>query len=118
MDKKIIKLDENTLKRIITESVNKVLKEDHGDYVCVKNVECYDEHYDIVNVVAISEDGEDSSAIKHVKKKYPGFEVISVSDVDGLIDLCNVSYGGRKLLHSTAIKCDDTINSVKDLEWI
>lgn len=126
---RIIRLNESELRNLVMESVKKTLKEymdTNGEYVptlklerfCVKCVECYNEDGDIVFVAAISPNGEDNIAIKNVHTKFPHYEVVDVCDVDGVVEVGDMTSGQRELYDNIAILLgDNPIYTIDDLDW-
>lgn len=103
--------------RIVSKELNEVVG---GQVYYVKSVECYDSEDDIVYVIAVSETGDDREAIAHVQEKFPDYEVVSVNDVDGTLDMGYSTTGARmELATQKAILFHDgePIKSVQDLDW-
>lgn len=123
MNKKLIRLTESDLHRIVKESVNKVLRETirQRNYY-VKEVECYTEGgEDIVYVAALSENGVDGIAKRRVREKYPNLEIIQVYDVPGAIDVDDMTNAQYHFCQQGAIMLPndwDGMTDVRDLEWI
>ena len=83
MNKKLIRLTESDLHKIVKRSINKVLREaiSQRKYF-VKEVECYTEGgEDIVLVAALSKDGADGPAKRRVREKKSKFRNNSSNDI-------------------------------------
>ena len=84
----------------------------------MKCVECYNEDDDIVFVAAISPKGEDNIAIRNVHAKFPHYEVVDVCDVDGVVEVGDMTSGQIELYDNIAILLgDNPIHTVDDLDW-
>lgn len=86
--------------------------------VMVKCVECYNEDDDIVFVAATTEYGDDNEAISKVKKMFPSYDIVDVTDVDGILDTSDVSAAQMSLIDRGVMELPDSINSVEDLNWL
>jgi len=116
MTKKVIRLNESDLRNIVKESVKRVLKEDIGD-LYVKCIECYNETDDIIFVAAISETGSDKEAVKKVRREFPHYDIIDITDVSGKINPADSTNKEIELIEFGAIEIPNAINDVSDLKW-
>ena len=123
MNKKLIRLTESDLHKIVKRSINKVLREaiSQRKYF-VKEVECYTEGgEDIVLVAALSKDGADGPAKRRVREKYPNLEIIQVYSVPGAIDVDDMTNAQYHFCEQGAIILPDdwdSMTDIRDLEWI
>ena len=116
MTKNVIRLTETDLHNMIKESVKRILKEDISD-LYVKCIECYNETDDIVFVAAISETGSDKEAVKKVRREFPHYDIIDITDVSGKLNPADCTNKEMELIEFGAIEIPNAINDVSDLNW-
>lgn len=92
----------------LKETINELL----STFVYAKLVECYNTDNDIVFLAAIAEHGSDKEAIKKVKTRYPKFDIISISDIDGKIDLGDLTSAQYDLVKEGVIMLDEPVHDV------
>ena len=111
--KKVIRLTEADLHRMIKESVNQILKENNNKVFCTVNVECYDNNDDIVFVCVPTEnEGKAMSMCRKI-----GYEPIDVTN-GWCNSTGNLTHNEHILLQRRFVISDEPITSEYELEGI
>jgi hypothetical protein len=51
-------------------------------------------------------------------KMFPSYDIVDVTDVDGILDTSDVSAAQMSLIDRGVMELPDSINSVEDLNWL